>query len=588
MNPGAVRWSLVWFVVVLLTAALVGGPATAFAQTQPEAEKHVLRVGWLGDVDSLNPFIAVNSESYEAFFLMYSLLTTWGQDLESVPDLAESWESSADGLTWTFHLVHNAKWSDGQPVTSADVAFTFNYIVDNEMGMFLNYVKNIESIETPNPYTVVLRMAEPTAFMPQVYVWILPEHVWKDIPPEKAEGDFANENPVGSGPFRLAEYKPGEYIRFEAKKDYFGGAPSLDEVVYVHYANETTLAAALQVGEIDLAARVPEAQFQGIEGQPGIVTLRSAGNRITELAFNCWRDEASKGNPILLDRAFRRAIAHAIDKDKINEVVSFGMATAATSVIPPVLGDFHWEPGPDEVIPFDLVKARALLDEAGYRDSNGDGVREDQKGQPIRLRLFLRSESPLQQKAGQMIAEWLDKIGIQINSQVMDEGTLSDKIYDNGDFDLFIWGWGGDVDPSFLLSVFTTNQIMDWSDCMYSNPAYDQMFEEQQRLIDRRARVDMIHEMQKILYEDCPYVVLRYDPDLQAYRTDKYEGWVRTPRGGNVIMTFSRATYLNLKPIEPGAAGERTGAGLWLGLGAGVVALAVVIALIVRRRPRAA
>ena len=326
-----------------------------------------------------------------------------------------------------------------------------------------------------------------------------------------------------------------------------------------------------------------------MQGQNGIVALKSAGNAFTELAFNCWQDKASKGNPILLDRNFRRAVAHAIDKVKINEVAFFGMATPATSVIPPILGDFHWEPSSGEVIPFDLEKAKALLAEAGYKDTNGDGVREDKNGKPIRLRLYLRSESASEQKAGKMVSEWLDQIGLKTESQVMDKGTMQDKIYDNGDFDMFIWGWGGDVDPSFLLSVFTTDQIMDWSDCMYSNPEYDRMFEEQQHLVDRQARVNMIHEMQKILYEDCPYVVLSYDPDLQAYRTDKYEGWVQTPKGGNVIMTFSPATYCNLKPIvKAPRAAAKTNTGVWLAVVLGAVVLAAVVTLVSRRRPHAA
>ncbi len=575
-------------VSAILVAALVGGSGMALAQDQSGSERVVLRVGWLGDVDSLNPFVAWSVEAYEVFRLNYSLLTSWGPSLESVPDLAKSWESSPDGLTWTFNLVDNAKWSDGQPVTSDDVAFTFNYIIDNEMAMFLNYVKYIKDIRTPDPHTVIIQLEQPVAFMPQIFVWILPKHIWKDIPPEQAGGDFANDNPVGCGPFRLAEFKKGEYIRFEANPEYFGGAPNLDEVVCIHYANETTLAAALQTGEIDIAARVPEAQFQSLQGQPGLVTLKSAGNAFTELAFNCWQDPASKGNPILLDRSFRRAVAHAIDKVKINDVVSFGMATPATGVIPTVLGDFHWEPSSEEVIPFDLDKAKALLEEAGYKDGDGDGVREDRGGGPINLRLYLRSESAATQKAGQMIAEWLKEIGVGIESQVMDDGTLSDRIYDNGDFDMFIWGWGGDVDPSFVLSLFTSGQIMNWSDCMYSNPEYDRMFEEQQRLIDRQARVAMIHEMQKILYEDCPYIVLSYDPDLQAYRTDRFEGWVRTPKGGSVIMTFSPATYLSLRPVAKGILAGGGRSWLWIGLGVIAIAAAAAIVLRTRRKPRAA
>ena len=163
--------------------------------------------------------------------------------------------------------------------------------------------------------------------------------------------------------------------------------------------------------------------------------------------------------------------------------------------------------------------------------------------------LLIRSESPDNQKMATMIKDMLSAVGIGIEVSVIDEGTLTDRIYE-GDFDMFIWGWYVDIDPTSILKVATTDEIMSWSDCFYSNPEYDALHQLQQRTMDREERRDLIYEMQRIFYDDAAYIMLSYDPELQAYRTDRYTGWVRNPRTGPVMYTNVIDSYEQLKPIE--------------------------------------
>ena len=190
-----------------------------------EDEKLVFRIGSTNDIDGFNPFKIVEIPSYEVMDLTYDLLVDFSpKDSSPVPGLADSWETSEDGLTWTFHLNKDAKWHDGKPVTSEDVAYTFNRILDEEQGLYIDYVKQIESIETPDKHTVVFTTKEPSVQMLSMYVYILPKHIWEDVPADETKS-FKNEPAIGSGPFQAVEWKEGQFARLKANPDYFRGAP---------------------------------------------------------------------------------------------------------------------------------------------------------------------------------------------------------------------------------------------------------------------------------------------------------------------------------------------------------------------------
>ena len=244
--------------------------------------------GSTNDIDGFNPFKIVEVPSFEVMDLTYDLLVDFSpKDSSPVPGLADSWETSEDGLTWTFHLNKDAKWHDGKPVTSEDVAYTFNRILDEEQGLYIDYVRQIESIETPDKHTVVFTTKEPSVQMLTMYVYILPKHIWEDVPADETKS-FKNEPAIGSGPFQAVEWKEGQFARLKANPDYFRGAPKLDEIIFQFYDNDDTMVQALKNGDVDYIQGMPINLFKSLENQEGIETNSAPDPGFTELGFNLY------------------------------------------------------------------------------------------------------------------------------------------------------------------------------------------------------------------------------------------------------------------------------------------------------------
>lgn len=539
------RWLTVLaaLMVLALFAGLIGC-------SLGESDRHVLRVGFLREIEGLNPMTIWSYQAYEVMNLNYNRLITWDENMNVVSDLAKEWEVSEDGLTWTFILHEGVKWHDGEPFTAEDVKFTFEYIRDNELGYFVDYVAAMTDIQAPDETTVVITLEEPLAWMPNILVPILPKHIWENVDPEEANSDYENSEPIGTGPFQVVEHVTGEYTRMAANKDYFKGAPKIDEVIFQTFANADLMVQALKRGDIDAITSCPAAQFKALqeEAPEGIKLLDAMTPAFTELAINVWDDPASNGNPLLRDPKVRAAMEHAIDRERVLEVAFFGYGETGSTLVPSVYDFWHLKLDADEFRSFDIEKSKGILEEAGYKVGS-DGIRASADGEPLSFTVSVRSESPDSRKAAELMKEWFKEAGIDLKIEVIDEGTLTDRIYE-GDFDLFIWGWFVDVDPSSILKIMTTGEIMSWSDSFYSNPEYDELYEKQQFTLDLDERQEIIHEMQRIVYEDAPYIILSYDPELQAYRTDRFKGWVQNPAGGPVMFTNTIETYEKLEPIN--------------------------------------
>jgi peptide/nickel transport system substrate-binding protein len=604
VNSGAMRGRrpiAVATVLVVLAVGLVWGIAGALAADDtatPAADGQLtLRLGWTADPDSLNPFIGWDSSSYEVWSLNYDLLVGFrASDLTNQPGigLATDWETSADGKVWTFTIVEGATWQDGEPVTASDVAFTFNYVIDNEMGMFIDYMLFIDSVEAIDDTHVVFTCSKPKANMLGLWLPILPEHIWSKIDPGKAERGFKNAPPiVGSGPFQTVEFKKGEFLRMEANKNYWKGAPKIDEVIFQMYQNSDTMAQDLKAGGLASAWNIPSAQFDALDAEPNLTAIAGVVAGYDELGFNCADKEVypkSTGHPALTDPAFRRALNWAVDRDKLVEVGYYGFASPGSTIVMPDFydpeADYHWEPpaGDPNTYTFDLERARQELDAAGYTDGDGDGIRE-YDGEPIELRLAARTQSLESQNCGKFIKGWFEEIGLKIKYEVMDQDALGDKQYNYvgdeyaPDFDMFIWGWGGDIDPNFILSIMLTNSIEAWSDCMWSNAEYDALFEEQQSTIDVQERIAIVQQMQQIAYEESPYIVLAYPRNTEVYDDVNWSGWVRSGNGkGLVWFNTQMDSYLSL---EPATGDEESDGGSNTALIVGIIAAVVVIGLII-------
>jgi peptide/nickel transport system substrate-binding protein len=556
--------------VAALIAAALGGalPATAASSgtassgttTSGAGQKVTFTVGILHDVDSMNPFTGLVAEAYEMYQIMYdSLDSTSPKDFSPVAALASQQKVSDDGKTWTYTIRSGVKWSDGVPLTAKDVAYTFNRILKGsyEKTNWGGYLTNVTSVTAPDDSTVVITTKVPSPGMTHIPIPVLPEHVWSKVS-EKDVKTYKNEDGVvGSGPFVLAERKVGQFIRFTANKQYWGGAPKIDELVFRVYRNADSLAQALKKGEVDFADNLDASVWDSLKDTPGITAWSGKYGGFDELAFNTGAalDDGTPigdGHPALKDKVVRQAISYAIDRDTVVKRVLNGAGSVGTTIIPPIYATQHLDPAAP--YGFDVAKANQMLDAAGYK-KGPDGIRTMPDGsRPLKFRLVARQESSASQQSVRLIQAWLKDIGIATQVKVVAEDNLSELI-GQGKFDMFEWGWVVEPDPDYQLSTFTCANrsykdggevYANLSDSFYCNPAYDALYAKQSGQIDPAARVETVKKMQQILYDDAPYAVLYYYDDLQAYST-KFTGFVPQPSDhGIVLFQYGTWSYLNI------------------------------------------
>lgn len=598
--------------VAVLAPAAIAAPATAADAPAPTASARAQASFVLGvkqDIDSFNPFVGVVVASFEVYQLMYDQLMGYAAaDFAPVAGLAERWESSADGKTWTFHIRRGVKWSDGTDLTAKDVVYTFQRVLDGERenGQYGGYVTYVTKIEATDDYTVVFTASEPSPAMLRMAVPILPEHVWKEIDADEV-ATFANtDSPVGSGPFRLVEVRTNQFYRFAANKDYWAGAPKIDELVIRIFADDEAMAQALKKGEIDMIQDISAPIFDSLQGEPGITLSDSRYSGFNELGFNLGAQTVDNkpigdGHPALRDKQVRTAIDHAIDRKTLVERVLRNHGTAATGVIPPIYADAHWNPGDGERI-FDLDAANMMLDAAGY-PRGSDGVRAGPDGRKLEFRLYGREESETSKGNVEYIRGWLREIGIIATVRIISEDEMT-TLLGAGEFDLFEWGWVVEPDPDFQLSVFTCDQrsyeedgeiSAGWSDSFYCNPAFDELYNRQKTILNATARADVVKQAQQMLYDDAVYSMLFYYNNIEAYRSDRFTGFVRQPTdGGSLVFQYGTHSYRNIEPVDPSqlAADQRAESNrIWIILGSGAAALVlagIVAAVVMLRRRRTA
>jgi peptide/nickel transport system substrate-binding protein len=600
-----------WVLALGLAAVMVAAPAgSVFGQTEDE-EPLTLHVGTGEDINSANPFKAFNTSDYEVLLMNYNMLFGFkADDLTPVPELATGCEPSTDSMTWTCEIRDDVTWHDGEPLTSEDIAFTYQLIVDKGLGLFVDYLPYNPTFEAPDETTLIWRSEEPT-LAPTVppYIPILPEHVWgrfagEDVKNKEIEA-FEPVPLVGSGPFQLTEWETGQFWRMEAVEGHFFGDPTIDEVVFHVYGNDEAMVQALRSGEIDYAYDLPPTLIRSLEGEENIATIEEAADYHTNLAFNFGgQSEAYPGvyggqspkeetnHPALHDHALRLAIAHAIDKQALVDTVFQGAAVPADTFISPDKAFWHLDIPAEEEYAFDLEEANRILDEAGYTERTADGVRIDpESGEPLVLDILTINNSRGSVKSGELMAGWMEDIGIRFDLRPMTDSKAGVE-WRFGTFDAYIWSWGGDPDPDFNMSIYTTAQCLGWSDGCYSNPQLDQLYDEQRRTFDREARQEIVHEFQQIHYEEIPEINLVYPELLHAYRTDAFEGYVPTPTdGGAPIFAWRVDSYMNLQPVTAEGPGGTPVAdeggistGVWVAIGAAAVIIVAGFVMMSRRK----
>ena len=580
---------------VVSCLVLLAGITAVTAQSQDDGgggEQTVFDVGDPQGIDSMSPLIGVTVAAYEAWNIQYATLTDKAaSDFHTIPGLAESWEGSDDGKTWTYKLRDGLKWSDGQPLTAEDVAWTINTSRDEE---WLNHSATTVNLDATaqDDTTLVIKSKVPDPKLPTMDVYILPKHIWgKMDADERAKYDGLDG--VGSGPFTLEKFEKGQFARFKANPNYWGGKPAVDKVVLRKFNNPDAEVAALKTGELDAAQDLPGAAYDQLAKDDNIQTVEGYQGSMTEVAIN-GGDGLKKPHPALLDVRVRQAIGHAIDKKTIVDRVLAGHGKVAQTLS--TSPDTSWTPEipADKVFDFDLDKARQMLEDAGYKDTDGDGVREmPGGGKPLNFTYYVRSDGETAPEISEFVTGWLDEIGIATTKKTADDGQLT-TIIGKGDYDMFAWGWTPFVDPDPMLSYFTCDQVSSdpedpsnyYNDANYCDPQYDKLYQQQKVELDRDKREQIVHEMLTRFQQSGTYHVLYTEPELQAYRKGRFEGFVRQPaKIGPVVYQQTSPTYAVLKPASASSGGDDGGnSGLIIGIIAVVVLGGGAAFFLLRRR----
>jgi len=496
-------------------------------------------------MDTLNPLVSELGISFEIFSLIYDTLIRFDEDMEAVPCLAESWEVTDDQLTWTFHLAE-ANWHDGEPFTSNDVKWTYDLMINGDEDLYLgymyaDYLGGIESIECPDDRTLVIKTEEPKANMLQSQVPILPEHLFSDKSDEEL-AEWDNPECIGTGPFKFMK-KNETSVFLERNDDYFMDPPKLENLTFVLYKSADSMAQALKTGEIDATVDINPDQKPALVDNKDLQIISGDARGFTQIAVNVLED--GNGNPLLRDQAIRYAIEYATDKQKAKEMFYDDAGETGTSFMSPT-DKFHYAPPADILRDYDLEKAKAVLDEAGYTKTDANGIRESADGDKLSFDLICIADNTQEVKFGQLIKSGCEEVGIEINLETMDSGALIDAA-GAYDYDMFIWGWGTDVDPTIILGILTEDAIeTGFNEPGWVNPEYDALVAKQATLMDEEERIKMVQDAQAMVYEDAPYIILIYDNFTQGYRSDKWEGFKQIPDDGTYFYNMTAINYMNV------------------------------------------
>ena len=475
-------------------------------EPEPEAPEGPPRGGTLvialsDDPGHFNPGITTGFNVHAVTGSMFNGLVELDDNANPHPDLAQNWEVSDDSTTYTFHLADGVRWHDGEPMTSADVKFTFENILLNYHSRTKGGLSGIlESIDTPDDTTVVFNFTQPYAALLQrlnsTEAPILPKHVYEGV--DDVQTADANLSPVGTGPFKLESYQIDNEITLVRNDDYFKmGLPYLDRVVFRVIPDQNTQVLALEEGEVDYIWRVPGGEIERLSGDDSI-TLHNVnsgpggGFCIPTLTFNSDRE-------VFSDLRVRQAIAHAVNRDQMVAQVLFGQGRVATGPINSQMA-FAYS---DDVTgyAYDVERANALLDEAGYAS---DGTRFS-----IDLLVFSFGVFP---KYGEVMRQNLAEVGIDVEVTPLDRSAFIPRVFGERDFDTNIISYCNNTDPSIgVARMYVSTNIGDIpfsNGAAYVNPQIDELFNDAASTPDVARRGELYAEIQRILTAELPYLWL--------------------------------------------------------------------------------
>jgi peptide/nickel transport system substrate-binding protein len=562
---------------VALVGALVLGVPVPAATAADDGARKTLTVAIPDNQKNLTPYTApFEDPGYGLVTLLYDTLLWHDHENNLVPWLAEDYSLTADGLNVNVTLREAVRWSDGRPLTADDVKFTYEYVQEFEHPRFTPAVKGaVAAVTTEGPRKVTFRLAEPrAAFLtsPLAEVPILPAHVWSNIresyPSKKAEKDL----PVGSGPFRVTQYKAGKSLQLDVNAGYFMTPSSIQRLNLQVVGDPGAQASAIRAGKVDaLAVNLSPDTVRDLRAAPGVTLVTGSDYTTTALTMNTTR-------PPFDNAEFRRAVRDAIDLGAVVGAAADGLATPASPGFIHPESPFYRK---DVVHEFDVGRANASLDRLGYSTKDADGVRKSREGRRLEFEILVDGADPIDVRAAQAVSTQLAAAGVNGRVVQLASATKSQRETSGPDFDFSVTSAGPEVqdDPGKLAGLLGTGGSRNVG--RWSNADFDAGITAQGAAIDRRQRIAILGDLQAILAAESPSVALFHRNGGYAFRSTAYGDWVYV-KGKGIVDKLSFVRAVPRSPsdraaVPPPETGDDDGGGGVVAVVAGLLVVAAIL-----------
>ena len=457
-------------------------------------------VSSIADATTLIPIVAADSASHDICGLIYNGLIKYDKDLNIVGELAKSWEIKEDGKVIIFHLRDDVKWHDGAPFKADDVEFTYKSLINpNVITPYGGDFLKVKSFEILDSYTIKISYKEP--FSPALSswgMWIMPKHI---LEREDLNTTKYGRNPIGTGPYKFLKWKSAQRIDLIANEDYFKGPPFIDRYIYRIIPDTATTFLELQTEGVDMMGLSP------------LQYTRQTDNDFFKNRFNKFRYPSfgytylgyNLLNEKFKDKRVREALNLAVDKKELINGVLMGLGRVCTGPFVPESWAYNENVTP---LQYDLEKAKELLKEAGWSDTDNDGLL-DKDGDMFKFTILTNQGNELRMRAAEIIQYQLSKLGIKVKIKVVEWSVFLTEFINKKRFEAILMGWGLGRDPDNY-DIFHSSKIKEgeFNFVSYKNKEVDSLLDEGRRVFDQQKRADIYHKVHKALYDDQPYMFL--------------------------------------------------------------------------------
>ncbi len=496
-----------------------------------------LVLGYAAELQTLNPVVSTDQNANDLIYsLLFTPLVTYDASFNVQPWLAEAWTLSDTGIT--FQLRSDVTWHDGEPVTAEDVKFTFDLAKNPAVASPLGaaYLSNVQTAAVLDPYRIRFTFTAPHAEPLEDFFWPpVPKHLLEEVSPEDLARDPFGRAPLGSGPYRFVRWEVGQALELEREPAFpaaLGGAAEIGRVVYRFLPERTTRLAELLRGDIHVDGPLAPQDAERVRDAPGVELLSFPWRQFTYIGWNTRRDPFRESGA-------RRALALAIDREELLDAILRGLGQPASSVIPP------WHPYAPSLspLPYAPDSAAAILEGLGWRDVDGDGVRE-RDGRPLRFQLLASQRNPVFADLVQVVQAQLARVGIEVEARLLEWQTVL-GLHRSRDFDAVLTNWVLDnfrVDPRPL---FHSSQVAiegSANRSSYSNPEADSLMDLGARTLDAAEATGIWRRFAEIVQADQPITLLFWNDELAGVRSE-LQGVEMDARGE--LMTLPRWRWVS-------------------------------------------